>query len=223
MNNIVIAVDDLHPEPGWGCEGDESVDYLKELNKEFGCKFTLFIPSNYHGHWPISKYKDWIKFWKSKDWIELAAHGHFHACDRTDIGECEFWELETDQKVQTRLDMCLAEWGKVNHTPLGWRNPGWIVHPNAVKYIDKQFKYVALHEQHNQGMQWDCKMFFGCDGIHERKKVQLHTNTFMFQSHIAGLWNDNCWNEKNYTNFRDILLFLSNSYKLQYVTLGELL
>ena len=44
MQNVTISIDDLHPEQGWGCEGDESVGYLEELNKEFGCKFNLFIP-----------------------------------------------------------------------------------------------------------------------------------------------------------------------------------
>ena len=39
MTNTVIAIDDLHPEEGWGCEGDKAVGYLEELNKEFGCKF----------------------------------------------------------------------------------------------------------------------------------------------------------------------------------------
>ena len=54
MQNVTISIDDLHPEEGWGCEGDESVGYLEELNKEFGCKFNLFIPSNYHNKFPLS-------------------------------------------------------------------------------------------------------------------------------------------------------------------------
>ena len=33
--NLVVAIDDLHPERGWGCEGDVQVDYLKSLNDEF--------------------------------------------------------------------------------------------------------------------------------------------------------------------------------------------
>ena len=78
IHNVTISIDDLHPEQGWGCEGDESVGYLEELNKEFGCKFNLFIPSNYHHKFPLSQNKDWVNFWKNKDWIELSAHGHFH-------------------------------------------------------------------------------------------------------------------------------------------------
>tara|TARA_Y100000034_G_C6846569_1_gene383541 strand:- start:90 stop:755 length:666 start_codon:yes stop_codon:yes gene_type:complete len=219
---VIIAVDDIHPEPGWGCEGDKSVEYLEELNKEFGCKFTLFVPSNYHGEWPISLYKDWVEFWKYKDWIELAAHGHFHACDRTDIGECEFLELETDDRIKTRLGMCLAEWRAVDYMPLGWRNPGWVANHNAVKHIGKYFKYAALHKQHNHNIKWDCKMFFGCDGINEEDNINLYNNTFMFQSHIAGDWNDNCWNKNNYNNFRNILLYLLNEYKLNFTTFNKL-
>ena len=68
---VVIAIDDLHPEKGWGCEGDECVGYLEKLNEEFGCKFTLFIPSNYHGKYPLSKHKGWVDFWKKKDPIAI--------------------------------------------------------------------------------------------------------------------------------------------------------
>ena len=46
--NLVVAIDDLHPEQGWGCEGDIQVDYLTPLNDEFEVKFTLFCPSYYH-------------------------------------------------------------------------------------------------------------------------------------------------------------------------------
>ena len=94
--NVTISIDDLHPKKDWGCDGDLSVAFLKNLWKEFGCKFTLFIPSNYHGKYPLSKHKDWVDFWRNQEWVELAAHGHFHLCERDDIGECEFFELDTD-------------------------------------------------------------------------------------------------------------------------------
>ena len=220
--SVIVAIDDLHPEEGWGCDGDESVGYLKELNKEFGCKFTLFIPSNYHGKYPLSKHKDWVDFWKKKDWVELAAHGHFHQCERTDIGECEFFELDDESAVMTRLTNLFDEWNKVGHKPDGWRNPGWLAHPFAINVLGKFFKYAAIHVEHNRGMPWDCKTFEGCDGINETDSIQLYGDRFMFQSHIAGDWNDNIWNEENYENFRKVLEFLSKSYKLNYKTLGEL-
>ena len=224
MTNVVIAIDDVHPEPGWGCQGDESVGYLEELNKEFGCKFTLFIPSNYHRKYPLSKYKDWVEFWKSKDWTELSAHGHYHQCDRTDIGECEFLETDSDQKAEIRLEMCLTEWKKVGHKPLGWRNPGWLAHPKAIKAIGHHFKYAAIHKEHNHNISWSCKTYEGCDGIDETEVIQLYGERyFIFQSHIAGNWNDNVWNKKNYENFRRILSSLQKTYTLNFITFQELL
>ena len=223
MYNVTISIDDLHPEQGWGCEGDESVGYLEELNKEVGCKFTLFIPSNYHRKYPLSKHKDWIKFWKSKEWVELSAHGHYHQCERDDIGECEFFELDKDFFAEKRVVECLGEWKLAGHKPLGWRNPGWLAHPEAIRVIGPYFKYAAIHEEHNNNIPWDCKVFTGCDGINEIDSIQIYENRFMFQSHIAGDWNDNCWNNENYENFRNILNFLSKEYELNYVTIQELL
>ena len=220
---VVIAIDDLHPEKGWGCEGDECVGYLEKLNEEFGCKFTLFIPSNYHGKYPLSKHKGWVDFWKKKDWVELAAHGHFHQCEREDIGECEFFELDTEEKALQRINDCLLEWEKVGLKPSGWRNPGWLAHPNAVKVLGKHFDYSAIHQEHNHGLVWDCKTFEGEDGIHKTDSISIwNGNVFMFQSHIAGNWNDNIWSKNNYENFRNVLEYLEKSYKLNYCTLGEL-
>ena len=220
---ITVAIDDIHPEVGWGMPDDKCMGYLEELNKEFGVKFTLFIPSNYHNKFPISQHKDWIDWLKSKDYFELAAHGHYHQCERTDIGECEFFELDTKEKTKQRISLMLKEWGSVEHKPLGWRNPGWLAHPEAIKVIGKYFKYAAIHEQHNNGIPWECKTFIGHDGIHQADSIQLYNqDTFMFQSHIAGKTNDNNWTEENYENFRNVLLFLQEEYDLEYKTLGEL-
>ena len=137
--NVTISIDDLHPEQGWGCEGDEAVGYLEELNKEFGCKFTLFIPSNYHNRYPLRLFKDWVDFWKSTEWVELAAHGHYHKCERTDIGECEFFELDDIGSAEQRIFRCLRTWFDVEYRPRGWRNPGWLCTPKAAVAIDKYF------------------------------------------------------------------------------------
>ena len=178
--NVVIAIDDLHPEKGWGCPGDKSVAYLENLWEEFGCKFTLFIPSNYHNRYPLRLFKDWIDFWKAKDWTELAAHGHYHKCERADIGECEFFELDTEELALDRIKKCLSQWEAVGYKPKGWRNPGWLAHPSAIKVLGKHFEYSAIHEEHNHGISWECKTFTGCDGIHETDSINLNHNRFMY-------------------------------------------
>ena len=30
--NVVVAIDDVHPEEDWGVEGDEQIKYLDSLN-----------------------------------------------------------------------------------------------------------------------------------------------------------------------------------------------
>jgi len=206
--NITVAIDDIHPEKEWGIEGDECMFYLNELNKEFGVKFTLFIPSNYHYKFPISEYKDWIDWLKSKKYFELAAHGHYHECKRDDIWECEFFELETEKEANERIKLMMEEWDKVNHKPLGWRSPGWLTTPIAAQQLSPYFKYAAIHETHNRGIQWGCKMVYGAEGIHETD-IRMINGNVMFQSHIAGDWNDNCWNKENYEQMRISLQYLT--------------
>ena len=221
-NNIklTISIDDIHPEKGWGVEGDECMYYLDELNKEFGAKFTLFIPSNYHHKAKLSENKDWIDWLKSKGYFELAAHGHYHQCERQGIGECEFAELDTIDKVEDRLNKCITEWNAVDHKPLGWRNPGWIATYKAVEVLGKAFDWSAIHYQHNMNFKWACHTFYGADGIHETD-ISIHNNDMiMFQSHIAGEWNDNIWNEANYNQMRLSLKELSKQ-DIVYKTLSE--
>jgi len=217
---VTIAIDDIHPEPGWGIEGDKCMEYLDELNKEVGAKFTLFIPSNYHHKFPLSDHKDWIDWLKSKGYFELAAHGHYHQCERTDIGECEFFELDTADKVDQRIWSMLNEWTKVGHRPKGWRNPGWLAHPVAVEQLGANFEYAAIHYEHNHNLMWQCRTFFGHDGIHETD-ISLHDDRIMFQSHIAGDHNDNVWNEENYEQMRLSLNYLS-SQEIEFKTIMEL-
>ena len=219
---VTISIDDLHPEKGWGCKGDESVKYLEKLNEEFGCKFTLFTPSNYHKKYPLSKHKDWVDFWLEKDWVELSAHGHYHMCDDSNrFGECEFAELDNHKTAKDRIQRCLSEWDSVGHKPIGWRNPGWLIHPNSKEVVDKYFDYVALHNEHNHNMEWKSKMFFGHDSIHDTD-ISLHDGRIMFQSHIAGDWNDNVWNEENYLQFRNSIIYLLDNYDVRFKTLGEI-
>jgi hypothetical protein len=219
---LTVAIDDLHPEKGWGLEGDECMFYLEELNKEFGVKFTLFIPSNYHNKFPLSQHKYWIDWLLSKDYFELAAHGHYHmTSDKQAWGECEFADMQTVEICKERISLMINEWESVNYKPKGWRNPGWLCQPFCVNPLSETFEYAAVHYEHNRGMNWSCKMLFGHDGIHETD-IKLHNDVLMFQSHIAGDWNQNVWNKDNYEQFRSSLQFISDNYSIEPLFLKEL-
>ena len=72
-------------------------------------------------------------------------------------------------------------------------------------------------------MPWLCKTFYGHDGIHTTD-IKVHNGDMvMFQSHIAGDWNDNIWNESNYEQMRLSLQFLTNTTEITFKTLEECL
>lgn len=220
--NVTIAIDDVNPKKDWRILGDKTEEYLFGLNKEFGAKFTLFIPSNHHSTGRLSENKEWVHELNDSGIFELAAHGHYHkTSDSTKYGEMEFLDI-TEQECIDRIKLLQDEWGGVDITPQGWRNPGWICQPYCVTHLSKVFKYSAVHYQHNRDFQWGCKMIFGADGIHETN-INIHGgNNIMFQSHIFGDWNQNTWTDQTYNQIRLSLAYLVENYEVQFKTIQEI-
>lgn len=221
--NVVIAIDDLHPEKGWGVDGDESVERLIALNEEFGCKFVLFIPSNYHGNFPISEHKDWIDFWSKKEWIELAAHGHFHQRPfySDDLKECEFIDLDYKES-HDRIQSCLNEWDKVGLRPEGWRMCGWEATQASFDVVQENFKYIAAHERSNSHIFFrNHKVFVNNTDIHGTD-LRITKDSVYFQSHINGKTNKNIWSNKNYLKFRKTLRSILETKTLNFLNYNEI-
>jgi len=219
--NLTIAIDDVNPKKDWRIFGDKTEKYLFDLNKEFGAKFTLFIPSNHHNQSPISENYNWIQELKDSNIFELAAHGHFHqTSDKNKFGEYEFLDMNESECVE-RIKLMNDEWEKVDHKPIGWRNPGWLCQPHCVKYLSNSFEYAALHYEHNHNFKWGLKMIFGSDGIH-KTDITTHDNNIMLHSHIFGDWNDNVWNEDNYNQVKLSLEYLIENFDIKFKTISEI-
>ena len=217
--NVIVAIDDVHPEQDWGVEGDEQIQYLDSLNEKYGVKFNLFIPSNYHDKYPITK--EFVDFWKSKDYVELSNHGHYHACKSEGIGEMEFFELNYGEAVE-RVQESLNLWESCGYKPKGFRAPGWGVNQQSADAISSYFEWVAGHEEINKGINFSTQFFVGCDGINEPDSLSLYGQTFMFQSHINGIHNQNVWNEENYLHFEQVIEYLLKEYELNFITITEI-
>ena len=217
--NVIVAIDDVHPEQDWGVEGDEQIQYLDSLNEKYGVKFNLFIPSNYHDKYPITK--EFVDFWKSKDYVELSNHGHYHACKSEGIGEMEFFELNYGEAVE-RVQESLNLWESCGYKPKGFRAPGWGVNQESADAISSYFEWVAGHEEINKGINFSTQFFVGCDGINEPDSLSLYGQTFMFQSHINGIHNQNVWNEENYLHFEQVIEYLLKEYELNFITITEI-
>jgi len=221
--NIVICIDDVHPQKNWRIKGDVVESYLDSLNTTFGAKFNLFIPSYYHSLTPLRFYRDWVTWAKDLGYFELCAHGHFHSCKNSMLGEQEFLEIDyVDAKE--RVSMIFDEWDKVGVKPQGFRMPGWGCSQGSAQAVGEAFKYVAAHEHINYNITFPTKTFYGCDGIHESTPLTIQKNkTVVFQSHIFGDWNKNVWNDKNYENFFMVLDYLRNTYTLNFTTFDKLI
>ncbi len=223
-----IAVDDVNPKKGYRLLGEPAEGWMRQLNEEFGCRFTLFIPSCYHKLYPLSQNKEWVTELASINWLELAAHGHYHmTSDPQRLGECEFAELRNGNDINDRLILELErEWIEsigVELHELGWRSPGWLCSEMSKNYIERYFKYAAIHYEHNHGMTWKCKTFFGHDGI-QQENISIHNkDIIMYQSHIAGNHNHNVWNQHNYEQLHLSLTHLFEQYEVTPKLLKECL
>lgn len=230
MNNtklkLTISVDDVNPSTNFRILGTRVEKWLHQLNSEFGVTFNLFIPANYHGKNKLSDNKSWIQELNDISYFACEAHGHFHqTTDPKRFGECEFAEIQDVDEARQRLDLCYNEWVEsINSFPNGWRNPGWLCSPESQKAIQYlPLKYVAAHYDHNHGMTWNCKTFFGHDGI-QQENISIHNgDMIMYQSHIAGNHNHNVWNEQNYEQLRLSLGHLFEQYKITPKLLKECL
>ena len=165
----------------------------------------------------MSKHREWVDFWYEKDWVELCVHGHYHQCETQGIGEQEFLELDYQNEVD-RINQSMDEWNYNDITPKGFRMRVGVVTKNQ-KSIGENYTYT-VHQNINQNIHFGNKVFYGEDGIHNYENISLWDDRLMFQSHIVGDWNDNCWNEENYRTFSTTLESL-HEYPLNYTTLGE--
>lgn len=226
---VNIAIDDCNPLKGYRILGEKPEQWLRELNERYGCKFDLFVPSNFHKQAPLSENKEWVKELDSIPFLSLNAHGHFHQTSNPKLyGECEM--VEPNPLIAGTIDEMLGEWYDcLGNYPVGFRPPGWLCSENAKNTLELCFKYVAIHYEHNQGMNWNCKTFFGHDGI-QQENIGIHnvsedgeTGMVMFQSHIYGNHNHNVWNQNNFDQLCLSLDHLTNHYNCTFKTLQECL
>lgn len=227
---VNIAIDDCNPLKGYRILGEKPEKWLRELNERYGCKFTLFCPSNFHNEAPVSKHKTWATELNSLEFVEIAYHGHLHMTSNPkQFGECEFAPEMDIMQISQKLHSMAWEWAECGIYPVGFRTPGWVMSDrskssiNNFWYDGREIEYVAVHYEHNRGMKWNCKTFFGHDGIHQ-ENISIHNdNMIMFQSHIYGNHNHNVWNEANFEQLCLSLDHLTSNYNCTFKTLQECL
>lgn len=221
--HVCITVDDVCPMPGFGADWNEpNMQNIKYLYEKYGCKFTFFVPSNYHEQYPLGQYKDWVDDMLSKDWIELAGHGHYHSRINYDPGckECEFQELISFVDIDKRVEESLEEWRKTGYIPYGWKMPGWVASDSSLNYVINKFEYVVLHPEHNYHfikqienkrknyfISYNTEPFSNTLGFNEFKD---DVGVLILLTHIEGIYNKNNFDKKMTDYIEMVMNMLKN-------------
>jgi hypothetical protein len=212
---VLFSVDDAHPEQGW-CNGrDEQSEYLNYLNEEFGAKFTLFVPANYHYKFPVSEHPDFFKYWNDrKDWAELASHGYSHLIAGTSR-ETEFDSLRETEEIKERFNKILYEWNLIGHRPVGFKTPGWLITRESLQWAEHYFQYVVSHPNHRHDNTINpLTEMFHID-LNDRVILHAHANN----SKMAR--NANNINAENFQGWREQIVELKRLYDCKFMTFSE--
>jgi len=205
MINILLTVDDIHPEEGFGFH-DEYEFNLKRLI-DAGIKPTLFVVPQWHYkmEFHISKHKEWIKSFGEN--VEWAIHGYAHY--NPNIGRDVWQEFNevSEQKAVELVDM--ARFAIKNATgtdPVGIRFPGWVISQDNMDSLLTNcnwLDYYALHSFGTELMNYKDKIIVPLTKeIHKLYELKLHHDNIniILHAHISpgeNGTNENSLNDEN--------------------------
>ncbi|HOX08041.1 MAG TPA: glycosyltransferase [Planctomycetota bacterium] len=140
-----ITVDDVRPEPGFGGRrAGDTLGMLLKLYEELGTRFTLFVPTDWKGAWPVAEHLDWLGWLLEQPCFEVACHGHLHAVAPGSDDPGEFRGIESE-RLDEILGRSIDAFAKRGHRPQGIRAPGWFLERSGYGVFSRRFRYVADH------------------------------------------------------------------------------
>lgn len=230
--SVVISVDDIRPEPGCGLELESGpVGMLRNLHSEFGCKFTLFMPTNYYGRADLRDHREWFRTLIATGIFEVACHGHHHWNLVEGRGDMEY-STESLEEIRGSIARSLEVFQALGYCPEGAKPPGWGYNPRALPVFAEHFEYVA---DHLIGTEWQSSQIQGLPlmpysrCIHEPMDDLLDApgSLIVLHSHLSGEGgkHQNGWDSVNERNVRRFLGELRNTrgVAVSFVTAAEAL
>ena len=226
---VAFSCDDIHPEVGYGLLFENGpLKWLKKLNEEFGCKFTVFMVPFWYGkkEFHLENNLTWVEEFKKLDFIEVAQHGLVHMTNEPNkYGEMEFMTLNP-QEVEKHIVVGKQIFQKVGFDVVGFKAPGWGI-PNITYDILKKhkFTYIADHfvgtkPIDHQGI-WRVPYTFTINQIYHDL---YQDDNLILHSHISPKGgNLNAWNESLYNSVRAYLQHLVNKHEnVEFVFMKDL-
>lgn len=228
MNKLRIAftVDDVAPKPGYGLllDNDPTL-YLKKLNEEFGCKFTLFCIPAFEGNPQFSWENNvgWANKMKNTSYYEIAQHGLTHTAQKPEWGAQEFLGINDDEAIQ-RIVEGKSIFRRVGINVSGYKMPGWFIAPQHYTMLKEQgFTYVGDHFMGTKTVNQDGLIrvpytFTINQIIHAEPKDYL-----VLHSHISPIGgNLNAWTKENYEEVKKYLNILHKKYDIEYIFISDM-
>ncbi len=227
MVNIIITVDDVHPEQDYGLIDDiPPMSYINDLIENFGAKFTFFVVPKWNNddRYDIRQHKDWIKNMSNN--IEISGHGLYHFSNIEKFSSQEFRELENEE-IKNKLSESFYMFKDAGIDIKGFKFPGWYT-PIVSHSILNELgcKYVCVHNKDT-----DIKITKDYDGIKRvpysygidelpDPKTLNDDDTILLTSHISNKGgNHNSWSKLNYYK---VLSFLKNIENKKFLSVGDL-
>lgn len=125
--------------PGWKYWRLEQLINITEKHRDAFSKAVLFVIPNHAGATPLNSYPEYVrqlKLLETKGYV-LGLHGYAHPTP-------PIYEMNVSQAVAIQLiNASLEEFQKANLTePRYFAPPGWVVSPEAERYLNSAFDYV---------------------------------------------------------------------------------
>lgn len=211
--NIFFDVDDVAPVKELGLEKDKgNLKYLIALNKEFGCKFTLFVVPNWHDNNKLTDNISWCKWLRTYDCFEVQNHGYVHLDKRG--GPTEFVDVN-EPGMNSLFTLSQQEFTNAGfNKPKIIKAPGWLISRAFLSIAPKFFEGIAAMKKGNKIEQFkdNLKIFPITYSINELPPI-TNNQTILIHSHISQMdGNKNGWNEELYKEVRKFLSTIHKDY-----------
>jgi len=212
---VAMDIDDVHPRKGFGIDDiNDNLRYARLLNKNFGMKFTLFIPTNCFGEYPISKYKDWFENIINKDYYEVGAHGHYHhRKDKADFAGSQ-------KEVNEIIELMESEFSELGYTPTGVKPCGGLITQGVYGSLSKKFEWISDSVAYKHRKVNSIKrVFCTCSSASPQYKGE---EEIYIQSHIASGEHISNSIDETYNRVSEFLVTLSKEVDVLPVFVSQL-
>jgi len=229
---LAISVDDIHNEEGFGKYPHEKpMKFLKDLNEEFGLKFTLFVVPCWHGKYQLDG--ELLEFLKeNQEWIEVSAHGftHYHKNPKHSM---EFKDLKPEE-IYRSVNFSAHTFKSKGLVPKGFKAPGWFFPEPMLKLIIQNFEYIMedfrgtrpIYIKLPKGRLFRRVPF--TESIHEIGRIDWsladleESDSIILHSHFGvGKSNPNNWNDELFEKVRWLVKKLNEKYEVVPTFVGE--